>query len=104
MYVSCRRGLRQHPDRADDRSRSRVAGRSPAHQVNGLVASPHAPSEGTFATESTARLSGKLLPELKSMASGLGIQGANKMRKADLVAAIGARQGGGAPAQRSARS
>ncbi|MGJ6979392.1 transcription termination factor Rho [Aestuariimicrobium soli] len=54
-------------------------------------------------TESNAGLTGKLLPELKSIASGLGIQGANKMRKADLVAAIGARQGGGAPHTSSAR-
>ncbi len=39
-------------------------------------------------------LSAMLLPELKSLASQLGIAGASGMRKADLVAAIGARQSG----------
>jgi transcription termination factor Rho len=36
-----------------------------------------------------------LLPELKSLASSMGIPGASGMRKADLVSAIKARQGGG---------
>jgi transcription termination factor Rho len=39
-------------------------------------------------------LSGMLLPELQSLASGLGITGTARMRKGDLVAAIEARQGG----------
>ena len=36
-----------------------------------------------------------LLPELKSLAGSLGIPGASGMRKADLVSAISAKQGGG---------
>ena len=43
----------------------------------------------------TSGLSAMLLPELKKMASGLGIKGTGAMRKADLVAAIGAAQSGG---------
>jgi transcription termination factor Rho len=39
-----------------------------------------------------------LLPELKSLAGQLGIAGSSGMRKADLVAAIGARSGSDAPA------
>jgi transcription termination factor Rho len=66
--------------------------------------SSHAPLEGTFVTESTAGLSGKLLPELKSIAAGMGIQGTGKMRKADLVAAIGARNGGGGSPRQAASS
>ncbi len=49
-------------------------------------------------TETTAQdkgLNSKLLPELKAMAAGLGIDGASGMRKAELVKAIGAKQGGG---------
>jgi len=42
-------------------------------------------------------LSGMLLPELRQVASGLGIKAAG-MKKADLVAAIKAAQGGGSPA------
>ncbi|MBU6311830.1 MAG: transcription termination factor Rho [Actinomycetales bacterium] len=37
-----------------------------------------------------------LLPELKQLASSLGISGASAMRKSDLVAAISAKQSGGA--------
>ena len=57
-------------------------------------------------TEATAQdkgLSSKLLPELKAMASGLGIEGASGMRKADLVAAIGAKQGGERPRRGASR-
>ena len=36
-----------------------------------------------------------LLPELKATAAKLGIEGASGMRKAELIAAIGAKQGGG---------
>jgi len=39
-------------------------------------------------------LSGMLLPELKQLASSLGISGTSGMRKGDLVAAISAKQGG----------
>lgn len=51
-------------------------------------------------------LSGMLLPELKQLASSLGISGVSGMRKGDLVAAISQRQGGeesGAPAQSRSR-
>ena len=57
-------------------------------------------------TEATAQdkgLSSKLLPELKAMAAGLGIDGASGMRKAELVAAIGAKQGGGRPRRGASR-
>ncbi len=44
-------------------------------------------------------LSGKRLPELQAMATELGITGTGKMRKGDLIAAIGEkRKQGGAPA------
>jgi transcription termination factor Rho len=52
----------------------------------------------TEATTSTRKrsngLSGMLLPELKALASSMGISGASGMRKGDLVAAISARQSG----------
>ena len=57
-------------------------------------------------TEATAQdkgLSSKLLPELKTMAAGLGIEGASGMRKAELVSAIGAKQSGGRPRRGAAR-
>ena len=46
-------------------------------------------------------LSAMLLPELKQLAQQLGIPGASGMRKGDLVAAIGDRQRGSAPASGS---
>lgn len=46
---------------------------------------------------STQALSSMLLPELKKVAQSMGIKGASAMRKADLVAAIGAAQGGSRP-------
>ena len=49
-------------------------------------------------------LSTKLLPELKAMAAGLGIEGASTMRKADLVSAIGAKQGAGRPRRSATRA
>ena len=60
-------------------------------------------------TRKSGGLSSMLLPELKSLAGQLGISGASGMRKADLVAAIAARQvpsGGSndAPRARRARS
>ena len=54
-------------------------------------------TEDTYVTETVAQdkgLNTKLLPELKAMAAGLGIEGASGMRKAELVKAIGAKQGG----------
>ena len=41
-------------------------------------------------------LSNMLLPELKALATNLGIDGATGMRKADLVSAINAKQSNGA--------
>ena len=49
-------------------------------------------------------LSTKLLPELKAMAAGLGIEGASAMRKADLVSAIGAKQSAGRPRRAATRA
>ena len=57
------------------------------------------PAEPTEAKPRRARgggLGAMLLPELQQVASGLGIS-AGKMKKAELVAAIQAAQGGGAP-------
>jgi len=42
-------------------------------------------------------LAAKVLPELQAMATGLGITGTARMRKNQLIEAITARQGGGAP-------
>jgi len=57
----------------------------------------------TEATAPDKGLSSKLLPELKAMAAGLGIEGASGMRKAELVTAIGAKQGGGRPRRSASR-
>lgn len=57
-------------------------------------------------TETTAQdkgLNSKLLPELKAMAAGLGIEGASGMRKAELVKAIGAKQGVGRGSRSASR-
>ena len=54
-------------------------------------------------TARTGGLSSMLLPELKSLAASLGIPGASGMRKADLVAAIAARQSGGSGGTRGGR-
>ncbi len=51
--------------------------------------------ESTSKPKSGGGLSAKLLPELKTIASGLGIK-TGGMKKADLVAAIKSAQGGGA--------
>jgi transcription termination factor Rho len=47
-------------------------------------------------------LSAKLLPELQTMAAGLGITGTGRMRKGELIAAISAAQTGGSPRVRAA--
>ncbi len=62
----------------------------------------------TKTTKSGKGLSGMLLPELKQMASAMGIAGASGMRKSDLVAAISAKQSGSSngsaePRQRAER-
>ncbi len=61
-----------------------------------LLESPRAgkPARGTG-------LSSMVLPELKAMASTLGIKGISGMRKGDLVAAISDRQGSARPADRA---
>jgi len=53
-------------------------------------------TDTTTAAKSGNGLSSMLLPELKQLASSLGITGASAMRKSDLVAAIAAKQSGGA--------
>jgi transcription termination factor Rho len=50
----------------------------------------------------SAGLSSLLMPELQRMAQSLGIPGAGRMRKGQLIEAIEARQGGGTPQQGSA--
>ena len=52
------------------------------------------PAENNGARKSGGGLSGMLLPELKQIAGGLGIK-TSGMKKADLVSAIKAAQGGG---------
>src|SRR5688572_32996563 len=47
-------------------------------------------------------LSAKLLPELQTIAAGLGITGTGRMRKGELIAAITAAQTGGSPRVRAA--
>ncbi|CAA9378201.1 MAG: Transcription termination factor Rho [uncultured Nocardioidaceae bacterium] len=54
--------------------------------------------------KSSGGLSGKLLPELKQIAGGLGIKGASSMKKAQLVEAIRAAQSGSGSAQKSEQS
>ncbi|MEO7745655.1 MAG: Rho termination factor N-terminal domain-containing protein, partial [Actinomycetota bacterium] len=49
-------------------------------------------------TRSASGLSTKRLPELQAIAAELGISGTGKMRKSDLVAAIGTHRSGGAAA------
>ena len=53
-------------------------------------------TDTTTAAKSGNGLSSMLRPELKQLASSLGISGASAMRKSDLVAAISAKQSGGA--------
>jgi transcription termination factor Rho len=52
-------------------------------------------TDTTTTTTRSTGLSSMLLPELKALASQLGISGASGMRKADLIAAISDRQVGG---------
>ena len=52
-------------------------------------------TDTTTAAKGGNGLSSMLLPELKQLASSLGISGASAMRKSDLVAAISAKQSGG---------
>ena len=50
------------------------------------------------ASRSSGGLSGMVLPDLKAMASSMGIKGVSGLRKGDLIAAISAHQGGSQPA------
>jgi len=61
---------------------------------------PAAPTTG--AKKKSGGLSSMLLADLKSMAGGLGISGAGSMKKAQLVEAIKAAQGGGRSGDRPA--
>ncbi len=62
-----------------------------------------AAADANGSTRSASGLSTKRLPELQAIAAELGISGTGKMRKSDLVAAIGTRRSGGsaAPARAS---
>ena len=56
-----------------------------------------AAADATGSTRSASGLSTKRLPELQAIAAELGISGTAKMRKSDLVAAIGTRRSGSTP-------
>ena len=60
-----------------------------------------AAADANGSTRSASGLSTKRLPELQAIAAELGISGTGKMRKSDLVAAIGTRRSGGAAVQTS---
>ena len=70
-----------------------AAGTSEAPAASGTTGSARRRGNG---------LSGMLLPELQRLAGELGISGTGRMRKGDLVAAISARQVGGAGASNGA--
>jgi transcription termination factor Rho len=55
---------------------------------------PGAPAAATRSRRAGAGLTSMVLPELKAMATSMGIKGISGMRKGDLVSAIAARQGG----------
>jgi transcription termination factor Rho len=55
-------------------------------------------------TRKRAGLSGMVLPELRALASELGLRGTAGMRKSDLIAAIKERQAGSAPARANGRA
>jgi transcription termination factor Rho len=72
-------------------------------------AQDNAPATATPAETSKPRrrsagggLSAMLLPELQKLAGELSISGIGRMRKGELIAAIQAKQGGGAPAESAA--
>ena len=56
-----------------------------------------APTATRSTSSAKSGLSAMVLPELRSVASGLGIKDASGMRKGDLIAAIKERQGAGSP-------
>jgi transcription termination factor Rho len=53
-----------------------------------------ASADATGSTRPASGLSTKRLPELQAIAAGLGISGTGKMRKSDLIAAIGSSRSG----------
>ncbi|WP_426561786.1 transcription termination factor Rho [Angustibacter sp. McL0619] len=59
-------------------------------------------AEQARTTRQSGGLTGKRLPELQAMAADLGITGTGKMRKSDLIAAIGERRGAGSGAKSTA--
>ncbi|MCW2635235.1 MAG: rho, partial [Blastococcus sp.] len=76
-----------------------------AQDASGTSEAPAASGTAGTSRRRGNGLSGMLLPELQRLAGELGIAGTGRMRKGDLVAAISARQvGGAAPAADSARA
>ncbi len=63
-------------------------------ELLGTTTSDAAGTSGTRVRRSGAGLSSMVLPDLKAMATSMGIKGISAMRKGDLVAAISARQSG----------
>jgi transcription termination factor Rho len=57
-----------------------------------------AAADDAAATRPATGLSAKRLPELQAIAASLGIRGTGRMRKSDLIAAIGASRSGGSSA------
>ncbi len=69
-----------------------------------IDSSTAAPESGATAPKKRGGgLSSMLIADLKSMAAGMGIPGAGSMKKAQLVEAIKAAQGGAAPTRKPAR-
>ena len=64
-----------------------------------VEAGADAPRTGRGRARKGEGLSGMVLTDLKALASQLGIRGTSGMRKGDLVAAITAKQGEGAPSK-----
>jgi transcription termination factor Rho len=56
------------------------------------------PQDATSTPRRSSGLSGMVLAELQTVASGLGITGTTRMRKGELIEAIKAAQGGGGSA------
>src|SRR4051812_41416789 len=75
-------------DTINDGPATAATGADTAANANGNGSAPRRRSGGGLA--------GKLLPELQQLAGDLGITGTAKMRKSELIAAIQARQSGGA--------
>ena len=63
-----------------------------------VAVNPESPAEGPAKSKGSAggSLSAMVLPELRALASQVGVKGTSGMRKSDLIEAIRERQGGGA--------